>query len=70
MDFENLPKNTTWYVMSKFPEITPREVGNFYGLRNWVIYGLKPGKNESGWADFRLTKYEQIEKLWEIVFSA
>lgn len=50
-DFENLPKNTTWYVMSKFPDITPREVGNFYGLRTWVEYGLKQGKNELGWAD-------------------
>jgi SRSO17 transposase len=40
-DKENIPKNTTWYVMSKVPEITPREVGNFYGLRTWVEYGLK-----------------------------
>jgi SRSO17 transposase len=69
-DLEKLPKNTTWYVMSRFPEITPREVGNFYGLRTWVEYGLKQGKNELGWADFRLTSYEQIQKWWEIVFSA
>ncbi len=45
-DTEVIPKNTTWYVMSKFPEITPREVGNFYGLRTWVEYGLKQSKNE------------------------
>lgn len=64
-DIEVIPKNTTWYVMSKFPEITPREVGNFYGLRNWVEYGLKQSKNELGWADFRLTNYSQIEKWWE-----
>lgn len=69
-DFEALPRNTTWYVLSKFPEITPREVGNFYGLRTWVEYGLKQGKNELGWADFRLTSYPQIEKWWEMVFSA
>ncbi len=69
-DKEELPKNTTWYVMSKYPEITPREVGNFYGLRTWVEYGLKQSKNELGWADFRLTHYSQIEKWWEIVFSA
>lgn len=69
-DKEELPKNTTWYVMSKYPEITPREVGNFYGLRTWVEYGLKQSKNELGWADFRLTHYPQIEKWWEIVFSA
>ena len=32
-DSLNLPDNSTWYVMSKYPDITPREVGNFYGLR-------------------------------------
>lgn len=32
--------------MSKYPEITPRDVGNFYGLRTWVEYGLKQSKNE------------------------
>lgn len=69
-DKEELPKNTSWYVMSKYPEITPRDVGNFYGLRTWVEYGLKQSKNELGWADFRLTHYPQIEKWWELVCSA
>ena len=45
-DIEKLPGNSTWYVMSKYPDITPREVGNFYGLRTWVEYGLKQSKNE------------------------
>ena len=69
-DKEDIPKNTTWYVMSKYPEITPREVGNFYGLKTWVEYGFKQSKNELGWSDFRLTHYPQIEKWWEIVFNA
>ena len=69
-DTEQLPENSTWYVMSKYPEITPREVGKFYGLRTWVEYGLKQSKNELGWADFRLTHYPQIEKWWEIICSA
>lgn len=69
-DKAEIPKNTTWYVMSQYPDITPREVGNFYGLRTWVEYGLKQSKNELGWADFRLTHYPQIEKWWEMVFSA
>ena len=69
-DTEKLPKNTTWFVMSKYPDITPREVGNFYGLRTWVEYGLKQSKNELGWADFRVTNYLQIERWWEIVCSA
>lgn len=46
------------------------QVGNLYGLRNWVEYGLKQTKNELGWADFRLTNYTDIEKWWELVASA
>ena len=64
-----LPDNSTWYVMSKYPDITPREVGNFYGLRTWVEYGLKQSKNELGWADFYLTRYPDIERWWEIICS-
>lgn len=35
-----------------------------------VEYGLKPSKNELGWADFRLTHSAQIERWWEIVCGA
>jgi len=45
------------------------QVGNLYGLRNWVEYGLQ-SKNELGWADFRVTNYAQIERWWEMVMSA
>jgi len=69
-DTDNLPGNSTWYVMSKYPDINEREVGNFYGLRTWVEYGLKQSKNELGWADYRFTRYEDIERWWEIVCSA
>ncbi|MEG4272517.1 MULTISPECIES: IS701 family transposase [unclassified Microcoleus] len=69
-DKEELSKKTTWYVMSKFSNITPTEVSNFYGLRTWVEYGLKQSKNELGWADFSLNNYPQIKQWWEIIFSA
>ena len=69
-DPQTLPKNSTWYVMSHVPEIKYHQVGNLYGLRNWVEYGLKQSKNELGWADFRVTSYAQIQKWWEIVMSA
>ncbi len=46
------------------------QVGNLYGLQNWVEYGLKQSKNELGWADFRVTAYAQIHKWWEVVLSA
>ena len=69
-DRDNLPGNSTWYVMSKYPNIGSREVGNFYGLRTCVEYGLKQSKNELGWADYRLTHYPDIERWWEIVCSS
>jgi SRSO17 transposase len=47
-DKEQLTKNTTWYVMSKYPQITTRELGNFSGKRTWIEYGLKQSKNELG----------------------
>ena len=56
--------------MTKIPGIKYKEVGNLYGLRNWIEYGLKQSKNELGWADFRVTDYSQIQKWWEIVMSA
>lgn len=67
---ETLPSNSTWFIMTLVPGIKYKEVGNLYGLRNWVEYGLKQSKNELGWADFRVTDYSQIQKWWEIVMSA
>ena len=67
---ETLPTNSTWFIMTLVPGIKYKEVGNLYGLRNWVEYGLKQSKNELGWADFRVTDYSQIQKWWEIVMSA
>jgi len=55
--------------MTHIPNLKYHQVGNLYGLRNWV-YGLKQSKNELGWADFRMTSYAQIERWWEIVMSA
>lgn len=55
--------------MTKIPGVTYKELGNLYGCRNWVEYGLKQSKNELGWADFRVTGYSRIEKWWEIVMS-
>ena len=65
-----LPANSTWYVMTKKADIKYHEVGNLYGLRNWIEDGLKQSKNELGWADFRVTDYAQIKRCWEVVMSA
>ena len=69
-DIDKLPENSTWWIMTQIPGVKYSQVGNVYGLRTWVEYGLKQGKNELGWADFRLTNYCQIQKWWEVVCSA
>jgi SRSO17 transposase len=69
-DINQLPENCTWWIMTKIPGVKYSQVGNVYGLRTWVEYGLKQSKNELGWADFRLTDYCQIQKWWEVVCSA
>jgi SRSO17 transposase len=60
-------KNTTWYLMTNLAGEIKQTVGNTYGFRNWIEYGFKQAKNELGWADFRVTDYDQIERWWEIV---
>jgi SRSO17 transposase len=57
-------------VMSNAPAIKLDEIGDAYGERTWVEYGLKQSKAALGWADFRVTNYKQIECWWEIVMSA
>lgn len=68
-DIEKLPENSTWFLMTNVTDIKYSEIGNIYGLRTWVEYGLKQSKNELGWADFRLTHYPDIQRWWEIVCS-
>ena len=69
-DKETLPSASTWMVMTHVEGISYKQVGDRYGLRNWVEYGFKQCKNELGWADFRVTDYAAIEKWWEVIMSA
>jgi len=69
-DPETLPDNSTSFVMVCAPAITLKEIGDHYGFRTWIEYGLKQAKDALGWADFRITSYEHIEKWWELVMSA
>lgn len=64
-----LPANSTWMVMSHLcaEQDQAQFIGNLYGLRTWIEYGFKQCKNELGWADYRLTHYEQIERWWEML---
>jgi SRSO17 transposase len=69
-DPKTLPDNSTSFVMVCAPAIKLQEIGNHYGFRTWIEYGLKQAKDALGWVDFRMTRYEQIEKWWELVMSA
>lgn len=69
-DPETLPDNSTSFVMVCAPALKLQEIGDHYGFRTWIEYGLKQAKDALGWADFRMTSYEQIEKWWELVMSA
>ena len=69
-DPQTLPENSTVHVMSHAPVVKLDEIGDAYGERTWVEYGLKQSKDCLGWADFRVTDYAQIERWWEIVMSA
>lgn len=69
-DQVELPENSTWFVMTNLPGKIHKSVGNIYGLRTWIEYGFKQAKDELGWADYRLTDYQKIEKWWEIIYSS
>jgi SRSO17 transposase len=69
-DPQTLPDNSTTFVMVAAPTLKLKEIGDHYGFRTWIEYGLKQAKDALGWADFRVTRYEQIEKWWELVMSA
>ena len=69
-DTKTLPPNSTSYVMTNIPSIKSSEVGNIYGERTWVEYGFRQCKSELGWSDFRLTKYSDIARWWEIISCA
>jgi SRSO17 transposase len=69
-DTKTLPPNSTSYVMTNISSIKSSEIGNIYGERTWVEYGFRQCKSELGWSDFRLTKYSDIARWWEIISCA
>jgi len=76
-DQENLPENSTSFIMTNLPGNLKRKLkdlkeklGNLYGNRTWVEYGFRQGKQELGWTDYRFTGFSEIEKWWEMIFSA
>jgi len=41
---KTMPENSTWYVMTEMTGLNYKDVGNLYGCRNWVEYGLNQSK--------------------------
>lgn len=68
-DPHTLPDNSTSFVMVAAPDVKLTDIGDSYGFRTWIEYGLKQAKDALGWADFRVTEYAQIEKWWELIMS-
>ena len=72
-DPQTMPENSTSFVMTNLQlsrSKMKKQLGNLYGLRTWVEYGFRQCKQELGWTDYRFTNYQEINKWWEIIFSA
>lgn len=69
-DNTNPESADTWFIMTNLSGKIQQTLGNLYSLRTWIEYGFKQVKEQLGWADFRLTDYNSIERWWETVFSA
>jgi SRSO17 transposase len=70
---ETMPENSTSFVMTNIQATRSKmkkQIGNLYGLRTWVEYGFRQCKQELGWTDYRFTNFSEINKWWEIIFSA
>lgn len=70
---ESMPENSTSFVMTNILETRhklKKTLGNLYGLRTWVEYGFRQCKQELGWTDYRFTKFDEINKWWELIMSA
>jgi SRSO17 transposase len=69
-DIETMPENSTSFIMTNIQGNVKKTLGNLYGLRTWIEYGFRQCKQELGWTDYRFTSFKDIEKWWEIIFSA
>jgi hypothetical protein len=68
-----MAENSTSFVMTNIQlsrNKMKQQLGNLYGLRTWVEYGFRQCKQELGWTDYRFTNFREINKWWEIIFSA
>ena len=72
-DPQIMPENSTSFVMTNIQTTRSKmkkTLGNLYGLRTWIEYGFRQCKQELGWTNYRFTNFQEINKWWEIIFSA
>ena len=70
---QTIPENSTSFVMTNIQTTRgnmKKTLGNLYGLRTWVEYGFRQCKQELGWTNYRFTNFAEINKWWEMIFSA
>ncbi|MEM1311145.1 MAG: IS701 family transposase, partial [Cyanobacteria bacterium P01_H01_bin.153] len=67
---ETWPAPSTAWVMVAAPDMALKQIGDRSGFRTWIEAISKPAKEAFGGADFRVTRYEQMEKWWALVMSA
>ena len=66
--YRPLPENSNSFIMTNIQGNVKKFLGNLYGLRTWVEYGFRQCKQELGWTDYRLTRFKELEKCWEMIF--
>ncbi len=72
-DPKTLPENSTTFVMTNIQATRNKmkqQLGDLYGLRTWVEYEFRQCKQELGWTNYRFTNFQEINKWWEMIFSA
>jgi hypothetical protein len=59
---QEMPENSSSFVITNLKGHLKKNLGDFYGLRTWVEYGFRQCKQELGWTDYRVTHFQHIER--------
>ena len=70
-DPKTQPANETSFVRTQLPgEDGLEKLADAYGQRTWIESSFRNQKTELGWHDWRVTKWEHIERWYELVLSS
>lgn len=62
-------QRSRWFLVTN-AEAIAEEVATLCDFHGWLDYRPKQRQNAAGWADFRVTRYEQIERWWQLAVSS